>query len=95
MGKVRFDISVSLDGYVAGPDPDPEAPLGQGGEQLHEWVLPTRNWRAAHGMEILLDVLAARLEIGKQRNAVAGALKIVERQRNPRRALWKCRNREP
>jgi dihydrofolate reductase len=51
MSKVRFDISVSLDGYVAGPDPGPEAPLGQGGEQLHEWVLPTRSWRAAHGMD--------------------------------------------
>jgi dihydrofolate reductase len=51
MSKVRFDISVSLDGYVAGPDPDPEAPLGQGGEQLHEWVLVTRSWRESHGMD--------------------------------------------
>jgi dihydrofolate reductase len=51
MAKLRFDISVSLDGYVAGPDPGPEAPLGQGGEQLHEWVFGLRSWRAAHGMD--------------------------------------------
>ena len=38
MSKVRFDISMSLDGYVAGPDPRPDAPLGDGGEELHEWA---------------------------------------------------------
>ena len=32
MGKVIADISMSLDGYVAGPDPDLEDPLGRGGE---------------------------------------------------------------
>ena len=40
MAKVRADISMSLDGYVAGPDATLELPLGVGGERLHEWVFP-------------------------------------------------------
>jgi dihydrofolate reductase len=49
VGKLRFDISVSADGYVAGPNQSEENPLGEGGEQLHEWVLKLEVWRRAHG----------------------------------------------
>jgi dihydrofolate reductase len=38
MSKISFDISMSLDGYIAGPDQTPEEPLGRGGERLHEWA---------------------------------------------------------
>ena len=48
---VFLDISVSLDGYVAGPDPSLEHPLGIGGEQLHEWVLSLKAWREPHGLD--------------------------------------------
>jgi dihydrofolate reductase len=48
---VRVDISISLDGYVAGPDDGPEQPLGRGGEALHEWVVATEGWRERHGYE--------------------------------------------
>ena len=51
MSRVRADISVSLDGYVAGPNQSQENPLGEGGEMLHEWVVALRPWREAHGME--------------------------------------------
>ena len=51
MANVIFDISMSLDGFVAGPDATLEEPLGKGGEQLHEWVLATEDWRKAHGLE--------------------------------------------
>jgi len=51
MPELILDISMSLDGYVAGPNPDLENPLGQGGEGLHEWVLATKAWREAHGHE--------------------------------------------
>jgi dihydrofolate reductase len=51
MSKLTFDISMSLDGYTAGPDPDLKDPLGQGGEQLHEWVVALKSWREEHGME--------------------------------------------
>lgn len=51
MSKLRFGITMSLDGYVAGPDQRPEQPLGAGGEALHQWVTRLRSWREAHGME--------------------------------------------
>ena len=51
MPKLRFRISMSLDGYTAGPRQSPENPLGEGGEQLHEWVLPLAAWRAPHGLK--------------------------------------------
>jgi dihydrofolate reductase len=49
MAKFTFDISMSLDGFVAGPDPSLEDPLGTGGELLHEWALATASWREGHG----------------------------------------------
>lgn len=51
MSKVRFRISVSLDGYMAGPNQGEEHPLGEGGEALHEWALELRAWRESHGRE--------------------------------------------
>jgi dihydrofolate reductase len=51
MSKLRFTISMSLDGFVAGPDQSLDNPLGIGGEQLHEWVLSLAAWRAPHGLE--------------------------------------------
>ena len=51
MSKVRAEISVSLDGYVAGPNQTMEQPLGQGGEQLHDWLVALKAWRQQHGME--------------------------------------------
>jgi dihydrofolate reductase len=51
MGKVIVDISMSVDGFVAGPNPSLENPLGEGGEQLHEWVVALEAWRKAHGLE--------------------------------------------
>ncbi|WP_129336991.1 dihydrofolate reductase family protein [Cellulomonas endophytica] len=38
MTRVVADISVSLDGFVTGPDPGPDAGLGTGGEALHIWA---------------------------------------------------------
>src|SRR6476659_3089812 len=51
MSKVRAHISMSLDGYVAGPNQTQEDPLGEGGEGLHEWVIATKAWREASGLE--------------------------------------------
>ena len=48
---VFVDISMSLDGYVAGPNATLEEPLGTGGEQLHEWVTRLEAWRRPHGQE--------------------------------------------
>ena len=51
MAKVRFRITMSLDGYTAGPQQSKENPLGVGGTRLHEWVVPLAVWRAPHGLE--------------------------------------------
>ena len=37
MGKVTFNMSMSLDGFVAGPNDGPENGLGDGGDRLFEW----------------------------------------------------------
>jgi dihydrofolate reductase len=50
VSKLRFRISMSLDGFVAGPNQSVKDPLGIGGERLHEWVLPLAAWRAPHGL---------------------------------------------
>jgi len=51
MSSVRSQISISLDGFVAGPNQSLDNPLGEGGEGLHEWAFRTRGWRASHGLE--------------------------------------------
>lgn len=51
MQKVKFQITMSLDGFVAGPEQSVEHPLGIGGEGLHEWVVQLEAWRRSHGME--------------------------------------------
>ena len=48
--KLRLDISMSLDGFVAGPSQTLEQPLGEGGEGLHEWVFRLASWREPHGL---------------------------------------------
>jgi dihydrofolate reductase len=44
-------LSISTDGYLAGPHPTIEDPLGRGGMQLHDWAFRLRAWREPHGME--------------------------------------------
>jgi dihydrofolate reductase len=48
MSKLRCHISISADGFVAGPNQSQENPLGEGGEQLHEWAVSLASWREAH-----------------------------------------------
>jgi dihydrofolate reductase len=48
MPKLRFNITMSLDGYVAGPAQSPENPLGEGGMALHEWAFATKSFRDTH-----------------------------------------------
>ena len=50
MSRVRVhNLAMSLDGFVAGPDQTSTAPLGVGGERLHEWVFDTAFGRAMIG----------------------------------------------
>jgi dihydrofolate reductase len=49
--KTFLNITTSVDGFVAGPNQTLEEPLGERGEELHEWVTGLESWRAAHGLE--------------------------------------------
>jgi dihydrofolate reductase len=50
MSKLRFQLAISLDGYVAGPDQSEENPLGVGGMALHEWAFELEAWRKQQGL---------------------------------------------
>jgi dihydrofolate reductase len=51
MGKLKLNITMSIDGYVAGPNQSADQPLGVGGEELHDWLVPLRAFRESHGHE--------------------------------------------
>ena len=51
MSKWRLRISMSLDGFVAGPNQSVDDPIRVGGMRLHEWVFPLAVWRASHGRD--------------------------------------------
>jgi dihydrofolate reductase len=67
MSKITSQLSISLDGYLAGPNQSLDNPLGEGGERLHEWATRTEGFRAAHGEEggersVDSDIAATMLE---------------------------------
>ena len=69
MPKVRVhNFSLSLDGYVAGPNQGLDNPLGVGGHGLHEWAFATRTFCQMQGMgggdEGLDDRFAAQGDFG-------------------------------
>jgi dihydrofolate reductase len=66
MSKVLLELSVSLDGFVAGPDIGPGAPLGIGGERVHEWMFAGKSatdsetFETAHFSQIGALILGRR-----------------------------------
>jgi dihydrofolate reductase len=48
---VKAQISISADGFVAGPNQSEEHPIGEGGLALHDWVVKLSSWRRTHGKE--------------------------------------------
>jgi dihydrofolate reductase len=51
MSKVISHLTISLDGFVAGPNQSLENPLGEGAMRLHEWLFATPEFQEAHGSE--------------------------------------------
>jgi len=51
VSKLRLRISMSLDGFVAGPSQSVDNPLGIGGMRLHEWAFALAIFRDEHGMQ--------------------------------------------
>jgi dihydrofolate reductase len=51
MSKLRFSVTISLDGYIAGPNQSIKNPLGVGGEALHKWAAELAAFQRVHGKE--------------------------------------------
>jgi hypothetical protein len=49
MSRFRFQITMTLDGYIAGPNQRRENPLGENGHRIHEWVYKLKTFREMHG----------------------------------------------
>jgi dihydrofolate reductase len=49
VSKLRLKITMSLDGFVAGPNQSEEDPMGVGGMEIHKWVVPLAAFRQIHG----------------------------------------------
>jgi dihydrofolate reductase len=51
MPQLRCNLTISLDGYLAGPSQSVENPLGEGGHHLHDWAFALAAFRKEHGLE--------------------------------------------
>ena len=86
MSKVKCQISISADGYLAGPNQSEEHGLGEGGEQLHEWVVKLAAWRKSHGREG--GEVNASSEIFEAASADTGAVVMGRNMFGPVRGPW-------
>src|SRR3990172_2770745 len=73
MGKVTFNMTVSLDGFVAGPNDDPENGLGDGGDRLFNWYFSGDTEIPISDGDMLLKVSRQSAEILKQAFETYGA----------------------
>ncbi len=86
MSRLRVSITMSLDGYVAGPRQSLENPLGSGGPDLHEWFFPLKAFREMHG-EQGGDVNASTAVV-EERLANIGATIMGRNMFGPVRGPW-------
>jgi dihydrofolate reductase len=88
MSKLRFSITISLDGYVAGRDQSEENPLGVGGEKLHEWATPLRFFNEMHGRGSEGGEVNASDKVLRERFAGVGASIMGRRMFGPVLGPW-------
>jgi dihydrofolate reductase len=74
MTALRCHISISADGFVAGPNQSEENPLGEGGEGLHDWIVPLAAWREAHDKQGGEVNASARIVEESRANIGAGVM---------------------
>lgn len=85
MGELKLNLTMSLDGYVAGPDQSEENPLGVGGMGMHDWAIELEAWRRPHDMEGG-EVNASTAVIEEQQDA--GAVIMGRNMFGPVRGDW-------
>ncbi|MBB2740625.1 UNVERIFIED_ORG: dihydrofolate reductase [Microbispora rosea subsp. rosea] len=86
MGKVLLNMSVSLDGFSAGPDVGVERPMGQGGERLHEWLFDSDADRGAYDTQ--KSASSADAEVSDDLFAATGAVVVGRRTFDVGVGLW-------
>jgi dihydrofolate reductase len=74
MGKVRTGHSMSLDGFIAGPNDGPEAPMGDGGERLLAWYSGGDTEYRLPGTEMVFMVSPQTAELLRETHTTTGAL---------------------
>ena len=74
MGKVRTGHSTSLDGFIAGPNDGPEAPMGEGGERLLGWYFGGDTEYRLPGTEMVFKVAPQTAELLRETRTTTGAL---------------------
>ena len=73
MGKVITELSVSLDGFVAGPNDGPERPLGEGGERLFAWYSGGDTEYRLPGTDMVFEVSPQSAELLREAHSKMGA----------------------
>jgi dihydrofolate reductase len=73
MGKVATGLSMSLDGFIAGPNDGPGQPLGEGGERLFEWFSAGDTEYGLPGTEMVFRVSPQSAEMLREAHAGMGA----------------------
>ncbi len=73
MGKVATGLSMSLDGFIAGPNDGPGQPLGEGGERLFEWFSAGDTEYGLPGTEMVFRVSRQSAEMLREAHAGMGA----------------------
>jgi dihydrofolate reductase len=84
--KLRVSITMSLDGYVAGPDQNEENPLGVGGLELHQWFFPLKAFREMHGQDG--GEVNVSNQVAQERLANVGATIMGRNMFGPVRGSW-------
>ena len=74
MGKVRTGHAISLDGFIAGPNDGPEAPMGVGGERLLAWYFGGDTEYRLPGTEMVFKVSPQTAEFLRETRTTTGAL---------------------
>ncbi len=74
MGKVSTGLSMSLDGFIAGPNDGPERPLGEGGERLFAWYSGGDTEYRLPGTEMVFEVSPQSAELLRVAHGKMGAM---------------------
>jgi dihydrofolate reductase len=84
--ELRVSITMSLDGYVAGPDQNQQNPLGVGGLELHQWFFPLKAFREMHGQDG--GEVNVSNQVAQERLATVGATIMGRNMFGPVRGSW-------